>query len=183
MPAPPSKYPRFGGSKKDKKSISKISRACNPIEIIPNRWTKEPNFAVACLIHLLTQRPRNRALKTRRGLVISFFTNVRKKKFAETLRRVKIEITSPLRVFSWRFRERWVRRCMRHATAKFGCLVHRFGMISVGLHAHEFIEIDFWSFLDPPYRGYFEGGAGNSAQIWGDRHRENPPYFLEPKGF
>ena len=79
MPAPPSKYPRFGGSKKDKKSISKISRACNPIEIIPNRWTKEPNFAVACLIHLLTRRPRNRPSKTRRGLVISIFTNVRKK--------------------------------------------------------------------------------------------------------
>ena len=75
------------------------------------------------------------------------------------------EITSPLRVFSWGFRERWVSRCMRHATAKFGSLVHRFGMISVGLHAREFFEIDFWSFLDPPNRGYFEGGAGISAQI------------------
>ena len=54
---------------------------------------------------------------------------------------------------------------MRHATAKFGSLVYRFGMISIGLHAREFFEIDFWSFLDPPNRGYFEGGAGISAQI------------------
>ena len=47
---------------------------------------------------------------------------------------------------------------MRHATAKFGSLVHRFGMISIGgLHAREFFEIDFLSFLDPPNRGYFEG--------------------------
>ena len=38
---------------------------------------------------------------------------------------------------------------MRHATAKFGFLVHRFGMISIGLHAREIFEIDFWSFLDP----------------------------------
>ena len=43
--------------------------------------------------------------------------------------------------------------------------VHRVGMISVGLHAREFFEIDFWSFLDPPNRGYFEGGAGISTQI------------------
>ena len=54
---------------------------------------------------------------------------------------------------------------MRHATAKSGSLVHRFGMIPVGLHAREFFEILFWSFLDPPNRGYFEGGAGISAQI------------------
>ena len=27
---------------------------------------------------------------------------------------------------------------MRHATAKFGSLVHQFGMISVGLHARDF---------------------------------------------
>ena len=54
---------------------------------------------------------------------------------------------------------------MRHATAKFGSLVHRFGMISVELHAREFFEIDFWPFLDPQNRGYFEGGAGISAQI------------------
>ena len=54
---------------------------------------------------------------------------------------------------------------MRHTTAKFGSLVHRFGMISIGLHAREIFEIDFWSFLDPPNRGYFEGGAGISAQI------------------
>ena len=46
---------------------------------------------------------------------------------------------------------------MRHATAKFGFLVHRFGMISIGLHAREIFEIDFLSFLDPPNRGYFEG--------------------------
>ena len=49
---------------------------------------------------------------------------------------------------------------MRHATAKFGSLVHRFGMISVGLHAR-----DFFSKLDPQNRGYFEGVADPSAQI------------------
>ena len=111
------------------------------------------------------------------------FHQCTKKKYAETLRRVKIKITSPLRVFSALSRGRWVSRCMRHATAKFGSLVHRFGMISIGLHAREFFEIDFWSFLDPPNRGYFEGGAGISAQIWGDSHRVHPPYFKEPKGF
>ena len=78
---------------------------------------------------------------------------------------VKNEITSPLRVFKGRFRGRWVRGGMRHATAKFGSLGHRFGMISVGSHAREFFEIDFWSFLDPHNRGYFEGGADPSAQI------------------
>ena len=45
------------------------------------------------------------------------------------------EITSPLSVFSARFRGRWVSGCIGHATAAFGLLVHRFGMISVGLHA------------------------------------------------
>ena len=38
---------------------------------------------------------------------------------------------------------------MRHATAKFGSLVHRFGMISVGLHARDFFEIV------PPKPGVF----------------------------
>ena len=53
---------------------------------------------------------------------------------------------------------------MRHATAKFHLLVHRFGMISVGLHAREFFEINFRPFLDPRNRGYFEGGADTSAK-------------------
>ena len=59
--------------------FSKYYQKKTPTEIIPSRRTKEPNFAVACLIHLLTQRLRNLVLKTRRGLVISFFTNVQKK--------------------------------------------------------------------------------------------------------
>jgi hypothetical protein len=45
------------------------------------------------------------------------------------------EITSPLGVFSARFRGRWVRGCIGHAIAAFGLLVYRFGMISVGQHA------------------------------------------------
>ena len=49
---------------------------------------------------------------------------------------------------------------MGHATATFGSLVHRFGMISVGLHAR-----DFFSKFDPQNWGYFEGGAGISAPI------------------
>ena len=44
---------------------------------------------------------------------------------------------------------------MRHATAKFGSFVHRFGMISVGLHAREIFEIDFLSFFGPPKSGVF----------------------------
>ena len=112
--------------------FSKNYRKRTPTEIIPNRSTKEPNFAVACLIHVLTQHPRNLQLKTRRGLLISICP-MYGKKGAETLRRVKIKITSPLRVFSWRFGERWVSRCMGHTTAKFGSLGHRFGMISVGV--------------------------------------------------
>ena len=54
---------------------------------------------------------------------------------------------------------------MRHATAKFDLLVHRFGMISVGLHARDCFEIVFGLFLDPLKRGYFEGNAANCAQI------------------
>ena len=104
-------------------------------------------------------------LKNAQGAGNFDFHQCTKKKYAETLRRVKIKITSPLRVFKGGFRGRWVSRCMRHATAKFGSLVHRFGMISIGLHAREFFEIIFLSFLDPPNRGYFEGGAGISAQI------------------
>ena len=45
------------------------------------------------------------------------------------------EITSPLGVFSARFRGRWARGCIGHANEAFGLLVYRFGMISVGLHA------------------------------------------------
>ena len=41
---------------------------------------------------------------------------------------------------------------MRHATAKFGSLVYRFGMISVGLHAR-----DFFSKLDPEIGGILRG--------------------------
>ena len=70
---------------------------------------------------------------------------------------MKNEITSPLRVFKGGFRGRWVRRCIRHATAKFGSLVHRFGMISIGLHAREIFEIDFLSFLDPQIGGILRG--------------------------
>ena len=61
---------------------------------------------------------------------------------------------------------------MRHATAKFGSLVHRFGMISVGLHAR-----DFFSKLDPQNRGYFEGAPAllhkSEATVI-----ENTPIFL-----
>ena len=130
--APPQNIPDLGGSISRKKS-----RAFSPNEIIPNRLTNEPNFAVACPIHLLTQRLQNLELKTRRGLVITIFTRRRVPAYFFSYIG-QIEITSPLRVFSSRFRGRWVSRCMRHATAKFGSLVYRFGMISVGLHAHDF---------------------------------------------
>ena len=53
---------------------------------------------------------------------------------------------------------------MGHATAEFGSLVHRFGMISVGLHARDFSKLIFGLFWTPN-RGYFEGDAGISAQI------------------
>ena len=46
---------------------------------------------------------------------------------------------------------------MGHATAKFGSLVHRFGMISVGLHARDFFEIDFWPFWTPKIGGILRG--------------------------
>ena len=42
---------------------------------------------------------------------------------------------------------------MRHATAKFGSLVHRFGMISIGLHARDFFEIVFCLFWTPQIGG------------------------------
>ena len=44
---------------------------------------------------------------------------------------------------------------MRHATAKFGSLVHRFGMILVGLHARDFIILE----IGPPKSGVFLRGA------------------------
>jgi len=50
---------------------------------------------------------------------------------------------------------------MRHATAKFGSLVHRFGIILVGLHARDFF-LRNWT---PKIGGIFEGGAGIFAQI------------------
>ena len=46
---------------------------------------------------------------------------------------------------------------MRHATAKFGSLVHRFGMISIGLHAREIFEIDFCLFWTPQIGGILRG--------------------------
>ena len=46
---------------------------------------------------------------------------------------------------------------MRHATAKFGSLVHRFGMISIGLHARENFEIDFCLFWTPQIGGILRG--------------------------
>ena len=76
------------------------------------------------------------------------------KKRRRDLRRVKIEIASPLRVFSALFRGRKVGGCMRHATAKFGSLVHRFGMIMVGLHARDFSKLIFGLF-GPPKSGVF----------------------------
>ena len=42
---------------------------------------------------------------------------------------------------------------MRHATAKFGSLVYRFGMISVGLHAREF----FFEIGPPKFGGILRG--------------------------
>ena len=71
--APLKNTPDFGVQR----IFSKYYRKRTPTGIIPNRWTKEPNFAVVCLIHLLTQRSRNLALKTRRGLVILIFTRRR----------------------------------------------------------------------------------------------------------
>ena len=46
---------------------------------------------------------------------------------------------------------------MRHATAKFGSLVHRFGMISVGLHARDFSKLIFGLFWTPKIGGILRG--------------------------
>ena len=115
------------------------------------------------------------------GNFVNFvFLQCTKNKYAETLRRVQIEITSPLRVFSWRFRERWVKRCIRHATAKFGSLVHRFGMISVGLHARECFEIDFWSFWTPK-SGVFCGGHRHFFKNLKRQSSKKSPIFPRTK--
>ena len=89
------------------------------------------------------------------------------------------KIATPLGVFSARFRGRWVRGCMRHATTAFGLLVHRFGMISVGLQTRDLLKLIFGT----PNWGYFEESAATSAQIRGHSHRQHPLYFLESKGF
>ena len=73
------------------------------------------------------------------GLVISIFTRRRVSAYFFFRTLEKNEITSPLGVLA-RFRGRWAHGCMRHATAAFGLLVHRLGMISVGLHARVFFR-------------------------------------------
>ena len=65
---------------------------------------------------------------------------------------------------------------MRHATAKFGSFVHRFNMISVGLHAREFFEIDFWSFLDPQIGGIL-GGSPTHLQKSEETVIESTPHI------
>ena len=67
------------------------------------------------------------------------------------------EITSPLGVSSARFRGRWARGCIGHATSAFCLLVHRFGMISVGLHAHD----SFSPKLDPKIGGILRGAPSH----------------------
>ena len=71
------------------------------------------------------------------------------------------------------FRGRWVSRCMRHATAKFGSLVHRFGMISVGLHARIF----FFE-IGPPKSGVFYGGAPTPLHKSEATVIENTPHIF-----
>ena len=131
--APPSKYPRFWGSNDFFEKLPKKT----PLAFDYTR----PYMPPRCYFHSdIPPGPSNTkrmALKTpqggRRGrdrphrVSAHFFSYIG-----------QIEITSPLGVFSTRFRGRWVSRCMRHATAKFGSLVHRFGMISLGLHARDF---------------------------------------------
>ena len=86
---------------------------------------------------------------------------------------MKIEITSPLRVFSWGFRERWVSRCMRHTTAKFGSLVHRFGMIPVGVLFRYYFEKIRWT----PKPGVFLRGAPSHLQKSEATVIESTPIF------
>ena len=66
---------------------------------------------------------------------------------------------------------------MRYATAKFGSLVHRFGMISVGLHAR-----DFFLEIGPPKSGVFLRGAPAFLHKSEATVIENTPniFFLEP---
>ena len=67
---------------------------------------------------------------------------------------------------------------MRHATAKFGSLVHRFNMISVGLHAREFFEIVFWSFLDPTTWGKWDPATVNGDRAFSDGRGLNSAQIL-----
>ena len=158
--APPSKYPRFWGSndffeklpKKDPAGVRLYSALYAPRcyfhSDIPPGTSNTKRMAPK-----KPQGGRRRRHRPRRAIayIFSYIGENR--------------IATPLGVFSARFRGRWVRRCMRHATAKLGSLVHRFNMISVGLHARENSKLFFGLFWTPPNRGYFEGGAATSAQI------------------
>ena len=138
MAAPPSKYPRFWGSNGflRKKIPKKTSLAFD--------YTR-PYMPPRCYFHSdIPPGPSNtkkNALKKpqggrrgrdrpRRAIAYFFFIHWRK-------------TISPAP---------WARGCIRHATVAFCLLVHRFGMISVGLHAR-----DFFSKLDPRNRGILRG--------------------------
>ena len=61
---------------------------------------------------------------------------------------------------------------MGHATAKFGLLVHRFSMISVGLHAR-----DFFFEIGPPKSEVFLRGAPALLQKSEAKVIENTPHI------
>ena len=65
----------------------------------------------------------------------------------------------------------------------FFSLVHRFGMISVGLHAREFFEINFCFFWTPKIGGILRGAPAFLHKSEATVIENTPPYFLEPKGF
>ena len=68
-------------------------------------------------------------------------------------------------------------RCMRHSTAKFGSLVHRFGMISVGLHARDFFKIG------PQNRGIFRVAPAHLHKSEATVIENTPNISLNRKGF
>ena len=72
---------------------------------------------------------------------------------------------------------------MRHTTAKFGSLVHRFGMISIGLRAREFFEIDFGLFWTPQIGGILRGAPAFLHKSEATVIKNTPHISKNRKGF
>ena len=118
--------------------------------------------------------PSKTPLKNAQGAGNFVFLQCTKKKYAGTLRRVKIEITSPLGVFSARFRWRWVKMVHEPCDCKVWLLS---SSIWYDFGRGPFSVIFRKNPLDPRNRGYFEGGRRHICTNPRPQSSKTPPIF------